>query len=96
MNKQSLVTVNITKPAYWVCMAKFWLGKYYRDGFSKKVLETSPMPSKANAAESRMVPSPAKAGPIRDVGNTSGITYLRGRKVIGRKQLQSEKNGIRL
>lgn len=53
----------------------------YRDGFSERVLEASPMPSRTNTTKSRMASLPAKAGPTRDGGNTSGIMYFKRKKV---------------
>lgn len=54
----------------------------YRDEFCEKLPESLSATDRASAAGSEMDPPLAKAEPINDGANTSGITQLRSR---GRK-----------
>ena len=73
----------------------FGSGGGYRGGFCKKLLEASPgLEREPIPAGSEMDPPPAKAEPISDSGNASGITFLRRKKSWDRGKRQLER-GVR-
>lgn len=82
LSSQDVVVLFLTWGFAWPC---FGSGKGYRYGFCEKLPKASTCLAEPLPGGSKMDVLLVKAGPVRNGGSTSGITYLKRKKKVKEK-----------